>query len=102
MRASRKARRRCVTSGLLAQSQLWIKKNCGRARSRTIRSWWGRSDGCGLAHRLAAGDCSHDQKRLRTRYDFGGQRRVGRLVGQILLTGEEPHERPALLLDMIT
>ena len=42
-----------------------------------------------------------DQKRLRARRDRVGQRRVRRLVRQILLAGEEPHERPALLRDVI-
>ena len=49
----------------------------------------------------AAGDGSDDEQRLGARRDRGGQRRVRRVVGQILLAGEEPHERPALLRDVI-
>src|SRR5439155_1295763 len=50
---------------------------------------------------LAAGHGAHDQKRLGTERDRVGQRGVRRLVGQILLAGEEPHERPALLCDLV-
>src|ERR1022692_1951947 len=50
---------------------------------------------------LAAGNGPYDEKGLRARCDCGGQRGVGRLMGQILLAGEEPHERPALFGDVI-
>src|SRR5262245_37443336 len=50
---------------------------------------------------LAASNGPDDKKRLRTSRDRGGQWGVGRLVGQILLAGKEPHERSALLRDMI-
>ena len=50
---------------------------------------------------LAAGNGPDDQKRLRPRRDRVGQRGVRRLVGQVLLAGEEPHERPALLRDVV-
>src|ERR1017187_6524876 len=47
------------------------------------------------------GNGPYDEKGLRARCDCGGQRGVGRLMGQILLAGEEPHERPALFGDVI-
>ena len=50
---------------------------------------------------LAASDGSHDQERLGARRDRIGQRGVRRLVGQIPLAGEEPHERSALLRDLV-
>src|SRR5439155_15774865 len=50
---------------------------------------------------LAAGHGAHDQKGLGAERDRVGQRGVRRLVGQILLAGEEPHERPALLCDLV-
>src|SRR5439155_7497926 len=45
---------------------------------------------------LTTGHGPHDQKRLGPRRDRVGQRSVQQLVGQILLAGEEPHERSAL------
>jgi len=50
---------------------------------------------------LAAGDSSHYEKRLRPRGNRVRQRRVGRLVGQIFLAGEEAQERSALLGDVV-
>ena len=44
---------------------------------------------------LAAGHGPHDQKGLGSRRDRIGQWGVGRFVGQILLAGEEPQEKPA-------
>jgi hypothetical protein len=45
---------------------------------------------------LASGHGSHDKKRLGPRRDRVGQRSVCRFVRQILIAGEEPHERAAL------
>jgi len=45
---------------------------------------------------LASGHGSHDKKRLVPRRDRVGQRSVCRFVRQILIAGEEPHERAAL------
>src|SRR2546426_5479397 len=50
---------------------------------------------------LAAGHRSHDQKRLCAHRDRVGQRGIRRFVGQILLAGEDPHERSALLREVI-
>src|SRR2546426_1701400 len=50
---------------------------------------------------LAAGHRPHDQKRLRANRDRVGQRGIRRFVGQILLAGEDPHKRAALLRDVI-
>src|SRR6266508_5542728 len=50
---------------------------------------------------LAACHGPHDQKRLGPRRDRVGQRGVGQLVRQILLAGKEPHERAALLRDLV-
>jgi len=50
---------------------------------------------------LAAGDGPHDQERLNPQRDRVGQRGIRGFVGQILLAGEEPHERSALLRDMV-
>src|SRR5881409_2987783 len=50
---------------------------------------------------LAAGHGTHDQKRLCAHRDRVGQRRIRRFVGQILLAGEDPHERSALLRDVV-
>ena len=44
---------------------------------------------------------THDPKRLRSRRDRLRQRRVWRLMGQILLASEESHERSALVGDVI-
>ena len=49
----------------------------------------------------AAGHGPDDQERLGAPNHRLGQRRVGRLVGQVLLAGEEPQERPALLRDVV-
>src|SRR6059036_509647 len=50
---------------------------------------------------LAAGHGTHDQKRLCAHRDRVGQRGIRRFVGQILLAGEEAHERPAPLRDVV-
>src|SRR5438093_1561181 len=50
---------------------------------------------------LAAGHGTHDQKRLCAHRDRVGQRGIRRFVGQILLAGEDPHERSALLRDVV-
>lgn len=50
---------------------------------------------------MSSGDCADHQKRLGPGSYRLGQRGVRRFVGQILLTCEEPHERPALLRYMI-
>jgi hypothetical protein len=44
---------------------------------------------------LSRPPCPDNQQRLFAPGRQLGQRRVGRLVGQILLAGKEPHERPA-------
>src|SRR5947209_19175841 len=44
---------------------------------------------------LAAGDGADDQQRLAPAQHRLGQREIGRLMGQILLAGEEPDEGPA-------
>src|SRR5574341_934182 len=51
--------------------------------------------------RLAAGNGPYHKKGLRPRRDPVGQRGVRRLMGQILLAGEEPQERSALLRDVV-
>src|SRR6266849_2790050 len=50
---------------------------------------------------LAAGHRTHNQKRLRANRDRVGQRGIRRFVGQIPLAGEDPHERAALLRDVV-
>src|SRR5438876_2956536 len=50
---------------------------------------------------LAAGNGPDDEKRFCPRRDRVGQRGVRRFVGQILLAGEEPQERTALLRDVV-
>src|SRR5207244_8094441 len=50
---------------------------------------------------LTAGDGPYDEKGLRPRSDRRGQWGVRRLMGQILLAGEEPQHRPALLRDVV-
>ena len=50
---------------------------------------------------LTAGDGPDDLKGLRSRRNRFGERCVWWLVGPILFAGEEPHERPALLGDMV-
>src|SRR5437899_12059840 len=50
---------------------------------------------------LAAGNGPYDDKGLLSGRDRIGQRGVRRLMGQILLTGEEAQERPALLRDVV-
>ena len=50
---------------------------------------------------LAAGNGPYHEKGLRPRRDRVGQWGVRRLVGQILFTGEEPHERSALVRDVV-
>ena len=47
----------------------------------------------------AAGHGADDQKGPGAHRDRVGQRGVRRFVGQILLAGEDPHERSALLRD---
>src|SRR5262249_51668479 len=43
----------------------------------------------------------HDEQRLGPCRDGVGQRGIRRCVGQILLTGEEPHERSALVWNVV-
>jgi hypothetical protein len=50
---------------------------------------------------LAASNGSYDNKRLLPRRDRVGQWSIRRLMGQILLAGEEPQEWPALLRNLI-
>ena len=50
---------------------------------------------------LATGHGPDDQQRLGSHRDRVGQGGVRPFVGQILLTGEEPHERSALLRDLV-
>src|SRR5262245_6219008 len=50
---------------------------------------------------LPSGHGAHDQERLGPLRHRVRQRRVRGLVRQILLAGEEPHERPALLRDVV-
>src|SRR5688572_8905715 len=50
-----------------------------------------------LTSPLAAGHGPDDQERLGAGRDRVGQRGVRRLVGQVLLAGEEPHERSPLV-----
>jgi len=50
---------------------------------------------------LAAAYGSNNQKRLSPRRDRVGQWGVRQLMGQILLAGEEPQERSALLRDLV-
>lgn len=50
---------------------------------------------------LASRDGTHHEKGLGTRGDRVGQRRIGRLVGQVLFAGEEPQERPAFQRDVV-
>jgi hypothetical protein len=50
---------------------------------------------------LAACHGCDDEKRLLARGNLFRESRVGRLVGQILGTGKEPHEGPAPMRDMI-
>ena len=45
---------------------------------------------------LAAGHGADNQKRFRAGGDRLGERRIGRIVGQILLAREDPDERSAL------
>ena len=50
---------------------------------------------------LAPGDGPNDNERLLPRHDRIGQWSIRRLMGQILLAGEETQERPALLRDLV-
>src|SRR5437016_4667764 len=50
---------------------------------------------------LSARNRPDDEKRLRPRRDRAGQGSVRRFVGQVLLAGEEPDERPALVRDVV-
>src|SRR5262245_18464177 len=50
---------------------------------------------------LAAGHRPDHEERLEPRRDRGRQRRVGQLVGQILLAGEEANKRPAAACDVV-
>jgi hypothetical protein len=50
---------------------------------------------------LAAGNGPYDDKGLRPRGDRIWQRGIWQLMGKVLLTGEEPQERTALLRDVI-
>ena len=58
------------------------------------------ADGKILA-RLTAGNGAEDDKGFRPRCDRIGKRGIRRLMREILLAGEEPQERPALLGDLI-
>jgi hypothetical protein len=51
--------------------------------------------------RSSPGDRAYYQERLVSRRDRIRQRGIRRFVRQILLTGEEPHERPAPLSPMV-
>ena len=44
---------------------------------------------------------AHNPKRFRPRHDRIGQRRIRRLLRQVLSAGKEPDERPALMRDVI-
>src|SRR6266704_2208644 len=57
--------------------------------------------GAGRGGFLPSGDGPDDQERLGPPRHRVGQGDVRRLVGQVLLAGEEPHERPALLGDLV-
>ena len=58
------------------------------------------ADGKILA-RLTAGNGAEDDKGFRPRCDRIGKRGIRRLMREILLAGEEPQERPALLGHLI-
>src|SRR5947208_5660133 len=49
----------------------------------------------------AAGHGPHDQQGFGPRQDRVGQGGVWRFVGQILFAGEDPHERSALVRDLV-
>src|SRR5712692_3286519 len=51
--------------------------------------------------KLPAGDGADDDEGFPARRDRIGQWGIRRLVGQILLAGEETQERPALLRDLV-
>ena len=51
--------------------------------------------------RLAAGNGPYNEKGFRPRRDLVGQRGIRRLMGQILLAGEEPQEGSSLLRDVV-
>src|SRR6266851_6080563 len=51
---------------------------------------------------LAAGNGPEDDQGLLSGRDLVGQWSVRRFVGKVLLTSEEPQERPALLRDVVT
>src|SRR5262249_3569627 len=53
------------------------------------------------ARRLTSCYGPYDHEGLRARYDRIGQRVIGRLMREILLAGEEPHERPPALRSVI-
>jgi hypothetical protein len=48
-----------------------------------------------------AGNCPYYQKGFGRRRHRRGQRGIGKLIGQVLLAGEEAQEWPALLRDLI-
>ena len=50
---------------------------------------------------LTAGDGPYDEKRLRSGCHRVGKRGVRRLMRPIFRTGEEAHERPALVRDVV-
>jgi len=54
-----------------------------------------------LGQALASGNGTYDKEGFRPRHDRVGQRGVRRLMGQVLLAGKEPHERPAFLRDVV-
>src|SRR5262249_10028904 len=59
------------------------------------RAAWTSAGDASLQGSLSAGDRPDDEKGLRSRRDRVGQRSVGRLIRQVLLTGEEPQHRSA-------
>src|SRR5262245_12212911 len=60
-----------------------------------------RNSGETTSNKLAAGNRSDNQKRLRARGNWGGQGSVRRIVGKVLFAGVEAQERTALFRDMI-
>src|SRR5437588_7444032 len=55
----------------------------------------------GFGYSLAPGNGPDNDKRFLARRDRVGQWGIRRLMGQILLAGEEAQERPALLRDLV-
>jgi len=61
----------------------------------------GRSCGGGVKLLLSAGDGADDQEGFFAGGDGGGERGVGRIVGEIFLAGEEAEEGATLLRDVV-